>query len=172
MTRTGSIGITIMVAAFSLAILASLWLASQARNQTLMDLIPYALVAFVLVFALMIVGLRLWLTCSLEEPIGESDVEQQRRILEQLTPNAPMSFAALSQSIATDEATLELALRELTRLRLFNGYIDWHNRRLCAMMPQDVLTLSACLVCGAPLEQAASSRSCPQCATIYLQAQA
>jgi len=171
MKRTGSIGIAMMVTAFGLAILASLWLTIQARNQTLADLIPYALAAFVLIFALMIAGLRLWLVRP-AEPDGESDVEQQRRILERLAVNVPTDFASLSQWIEADETTLELALRELVRLRLFNGYIDWRGRRLCGMMPQDVLALSACLVCGAPLEQIGSSTTCPQCATVYLQAQA
>ncbi|MCS6834673.1 MAG: hypothetical protein NZ750_01475 [Anaerolineae bacterium] len=171
MKQTGSIGIGMMVTAFGLTILASLWLAAQARSQTLADLIPYALIAFVLVFMLMIAGLRLWLARP-SELSGESDVVQQRRILEQLTPNIPTAFAALSQSMGADEAALESVLRELVRLRLFNGYIDWRGRWLCSMMPHDVMALDICLVCGAELERIGSPVTCTQCSTVYLYAQA
>jgi len=171
MRRTGRIGIGVMVLAFSLAIVASLWLALEVRTQALVDLIPYVLLAFVLIFGLMLFGLRLWLARSVEVA-SESDVEQQRRILAGLVLDVPTSFEVLSRAVSVDEALMEGVLRELVRLNLFNGYIDWRGQRLCAMLPQDVEALHTCRVCGMGLEQASRPAVCPQCATVYLQAQA
>jgi hypothetical protein len=151
-----------------IAVLASIALAVQPETLTSdaqAVLVP-AVIAFVVVFALMIVGLYFVVTTNQTAPVAP-EMETPLLIVDTLRGRGQMTLTDLSIELMLPAQELHTALQEITNLQIFNGYINETRGVISALDPALIPTISRCAVCNAPIRIQASHTTCSTCQTDY-----
>jgi hypothetical protein len=151
-----------------IAVLASIGLAVQPQTLTSdaqAVLIP-AIIAFVVVFVLMIIGLYFVVTTNQTAPTAP-EMETPLLIVDTLRGRGQITLTDLSIELMLPAQELHIALQEITNLQIFNGYINETRGVISALDPAIIPTISRCIVCNTSLRVQAPYTACNTCHTDY-----
>lgn len=162
------IGIVVTVIGFVVAVVAGLWIASQAASGlSSSGALLGAGVAFVPVALLVGFGIYMY-TRNGSEPEVQSEMEQQRLLLDIIGARGQMSMDALASEMNVTDAVIRGHLDQLVSLQVFSGYINWETGLVGAASAESLRVLDRCLVCSSPLSlKSTSGAQCSACKTDY-----
>lgn len=171
MGRMRIAGIILIGIGILLTAIAGFWLATESGLSGLAigDLILRAVVFFAIVAPIVIAGLYLYSRGENELDVEPNeDMVLQRNILDSLAVRESMSFASLAQKLNVTEAEIAEEIASMTNLAIFNGYVDWSSGTILRLSADDLLSLTQCLQCHAPIVISPSGQTvCRNCNCEY-----
>lgn len=136
------IGIGLSTVGFAVAVIAGLLLAARfsAPEAELSQLIALAALVFVPIAVLMGSGLYLFLKDEPGESVAEtSHVYQQREMMDILRSQGRISMLDMALELRLSVQEVQDLIRDMQRLGVFDGYVDWESAMIYAHRPGQLL---------------------------------
>jgi hypothetical protein len=167
LTRPRIIAIVLTIIGFVIAGVAGVLLATQAETLGMGGTLSGAFGAFVLAAPFLISGIYLYARHSREAQIEpESDMPQQRELMDFMLAHPDTTLAALAQSIGVTLEAARNMVQELAVLGIFTGYLTPTNELhlVNALVMEDV---THCQHCKAALDGNPPVIICVKCGAEY-----
>lgn len=168
MNNSRLIGIILGVLGFGIAVLAGLWIAVQVGGGMSMGAaLLGALLAFIPVALLIGGGLFLFIQGG-REVERESEVRQQRQLLDIVRSRGQISVHELALELNINVDKVKSMIHELVGLQVFSGYINWKDGMLFSSDAAQLRDLKQCKNCGGQIELVGRGVvACPFCGMEY-----
>lgn len=129
------IGIAALVLGFVITAVAGFVLA--ASQLTAGVLLARALIVFVIVLPIILLGIYLYVTSNTESS-DLSETEMQLKLMDMIRQRGRVSLQELAAELKVTMGTVTHLVEDLESLDLFTGYIDWGNQIIYAVRPQEL----------------------------------
>jgi hypothetical protein len=168
MNRSRLVGLILAAVGIGLAALAGLWLATQtASGISSGGVVVGAFLAFIPVAILVGFGLYLYNQGGVEVE-QESEMEQQRQILDIVKSRGQVSVTDLALEMKVNVGHLKSLIHQLVGLQVFSGYINWDEGVLYSSEASNLRSLDKCKNCGGEITLAGKGIVvCKYCGTEY-----
>jgi hypothetical protein len=132
-----TIGIAAIVIGFVVTAIAGFILA--ASNLQSGALLTRALIAFAIVLPIMLFGIYFYVTSDRDLVSSTlSDTELQLKLIDIIRERKRVSLEDLAAELQVDMTAITRLVEDLDALDLFTGYIDWNNRVVYAVRPNEL----------------------------------
>jgi hypothetical protein len=168
MNSSKLVGVILTIVGIGVAIIAGLWLASQAAAGTSSGgVIIGAGLAFIPVALFVGFGIYLFVRGG-SEAQQESIMQKQRQLLDILKSRGQVSVNDMALEMQVTPNTVKDMVHQLVGLQVFSGYINWDNGVLYSSDAKELSTLSKCKNCGGEITLAGKGVFvCKYCGTEY-----
>ena len=129
------IGIAALVLVFVITVIAGFALA--ASKLTAGALFIRALIVFVVVLPIILLGIYLYVTSNTESA-DLSETELQLKMMDIIRERGQISLPELASELKVTMGTVTHFVEDLESLDLFTGYIDWGNQVIHAVRPHEL----------------------------------
>lgn len=163
------VGIILIVVGFGIAVIASLWLATQVTSGQLQSggaLIGGGIV-FIPVALLAGFGIYLYVQGG-KEAETESEMQKQRQLLDIVKSRGQVAVSDLALEMRTSVDNVKNLVHELVGLQVFSGYVNWDKGVIYSSDAANLRTLDKCKNCGGEIKLVGKGTvACPFCGTEY-----
>jgi Zn finger protein HypA/HybF involved in hydrogenase expression len=169
MNSNRTLGIVLSLLGLGLAVLASLWLASQVSAEQLSagGALIGATLAFVPVILLIGGGIYLFIKGG-GEVEQQSTMQKQRRLMDVIRSRGQVTVEDVALEIGVPVSELKEMVHQLVGLQVFSGYVNWADGTLYSVEADQLRELKQCKNCGGELKLAGKGVvTCPFCGTEY-----
>ena len=163
------VGIILIVVGFGVAVIASLWLASQVTGGQLQSggAIVGGALAFIPVALLTGFGFYMYVQGG-KEAESESEMQKQRQLLDIVKSRGQVAVSDLVLEMKTNVDSVKSMVHQLVGLQVFSGYINWDKGILYSSDASNLRGLEKCKNCGGEIKLAGKGVvACPFCGTEY-----
>jgi len=162
-------GIILTVVGIGVALIASLWIASQVAGETLTSggaLIGAGL-AFIPVALLIGFGLYLFIKGG-QQAQEDSVMQKQRQLLDILKSRGQVAVADMALEMRVSADQVKDMVHQLVGLQVFSGYINWDEGVLYSADARNLRELDKCKNCGGEIKLVGKGVvACKYCGTEY-----
>ncbi|MDX2138375.1 MAG: hypothetical protein SF123_09800 [Chloroflexota bacterium] len=168
MNSSRSLGIVLTVLGVGIAVIASLWIASQVGGGlTAGGALVGAGVAFVPVLLLIAGGVYLYLRGGVEAQ-EQSVMQKQRKLMDMVKTRGQISVNDAALELGVPLSQVKEMVHQLVGLQVFSGYVNWDEGTLYSVEANQLRELSKCKNCGGELKLVGKGVvTCPFCGTEY-----
>jgi hypothetical protein len=163
------VGVLLTVAGIAAALIAGLWIASQAASGalTIGGALIGAGLAFVPVALLTGFGIYLFVQGG-REAQQESVMQKQRQLLDIVKSRGQVTVSNLAIELGVSVDTVKNMVHELVGLQVFSGYVNWNDGMLYSSEAANLRSLDKCKNCGGEIVLAGKGIvACKYCGTEY-----
>lgn len=168
MNSSRLVGIILSVVGVGLALIAGLWLATQASaGRDSGAVVLGAGLAFIPVALLVGFGIYLFVRGG-KEAETESVMQKQRQLLDILKSRGQVSVADMAMEMHVSVDSVQDMVHQLVGLQVFSGYANWQEGTLYSSDAKELRTLDKCKNCGGEITIAGKGVFvCKYCGTEY-----
>lgn len=168
MNSSRLVGIILTVVGIGLALIAGLWLASQAASGTSSGgVIIGAGIAFIPVALLVGFGIYLFVRGGTEAE-QESVMQKQRQLLDILKSRGQVGVNDMALEMHVTVEQVQQMVHQLVGLQVFSGYVNWDEGTLYSSDAKQLRELDHCKNCGGEITLAGKGIVvCKYCGTEY-----
>ena len=162
-------GIILTVVGLGVAVIAGLWIASQASSGAWSSGTPVfaAGVAFIPVALLIGFGIYLYVQGGAQAK-EESEMQKQRRLLDILKSRGQVTVSDMAVEMAVPVSQVQDMVHALVGLQVFSGYVNWDDGTLYSAEASQLRQLDKCKNCGGEITLAGKGVvACKYCGTEY-----
>ena len=163
------IGIILIVIAFGIAVVTSLFIAAQTSADELESggAVVLAAIAFIPIALLAGFGIYLYVRGG-REAEEESVMRRQRQLLDILRSRGQVEIRDMALELNVSVDKVNEMVHQLVGLQVFSGYINWADGILYSSEASKLRELKECEKCGAPIELVGKGVvACQACGTEY-----
>ncbi len=163
------VGIILIVVGFGIAVIASLWLATQVTSGQLQSggALVGGGIAFIPVALLAGFGIYLYVQGG-KEAETESEMQKQRQLLDIVKSRGQVAVSDLALEMRTSVDNVKNLVHELVGLQVFSGYVNWDKGIIYSSDAANLRTLDKCKNCGGEIKLVGKGTvACPFCGTEY-----
>ncbi|MDZ4764996.1 MAG: hypothetical protein SGI73_10625 [Chloroflexota bacterium] len=163
------IGVVLTVVGIGVALIAGLWLATQAGAGSLTTggALVGAGLAFIPVALLLGFGFYLFVQGG-KEAIQESVMQKQRQLLDVVKSRGQVTVSNLAIELGVSADAVKNMIHELVGLQVFSGYVNWNEGVLYSSEAANLRALDKCKNCGGEIQLAGKGVVvCKFCGTEY-----
>ncbi len=168
MNSSRLVGIILTVVGIGVALLAGLWLATQASaGRDSGAVVLGAGLAFIPVALLVGFGIYLFVRGG-SEAQTESVMQKQRQLLDILKSRGQVSVSDMALEMHVSVDSVQEMVHQLVGLQVFSGYANWTDGVLYSSDAKELRTLDKCKNCGGEITIAGKGVFvCKYCGTEY-----
>ena len=163
------VGIILIVVGFGIAVIASLWLATQVTSGQLQSggALVGGGIAFIPVALLAGFGIYLYVQGG-KEAESESEMQKQRQLLDIVKSRGQVAVSDLALEMRTSVDNVKKLVHELVGLQVFSGYVNWDKGIIYSSDAANLRKLDKCKNCGGEIKLVGKGTvACPFCGTEY-----
>ncbi len=169
MNQTRLVGVILGVMGLGVALIAGLWLATQAASgetETGGVLVGAGL-AFIPIALLMGFGVYFYVQGGVQAQ-GESAMQQQRKLLDILRSRGKVSVSDMALELKVNVDAVKDMVHQLVGLQVFSGYVNWEEGTLYSAEASNLRALDKCKNCGGEISLVGKGVvACRFCGTEY-----
>ncbi len=169
MNSSRLVGIILTVVGIGLALIAGLWLATQASSGSTSSggVILGAGIAFIPVALLVGFGIYLFVRGGTEAE-QESVMQKQRQLLDILKSRGQVGVNDMALEMHVTVEQVQQMVHQLVGLQVFSGYVNWDEGTLYSSDAKQLRELDHCKNCGGEITLAGKGIVvCKYCGTEY-----
>lgn len=168
MNNSRLVGIILSIVGLGVAVIAGLWLASQATSgMSTGGALVGAGIAFIPVALFMGFGIYLYQRGG-EVAQEESTMQKQRQLLDILKSRGQVSVNDMALEMQVSVDSVKEMVHQLVGLQVFSGYVNWNDGTLYSAEASNLRDLKQCKNCGGEITLAGKGVVvCRFCGTEY-----
>jgi hypothetical protein len=168
MNSSRLVGIILSVVGIGIAVIAGLWLATQAAaGHDSGGIVLGAGLAFIPVALFVGFGIYLYVQGG-QEAQEESVMQKQRQLLDILKSRGQVSVTDMALEMHVSADSVKDMVHQLVGLQVFSGYVNWDDGKLYSAEASNLRELDHCKNCGGEITLAGKGVvKCKYCGTEY-----